>query len=102
MSGAVQTVSPAVTTTYTVTGTSPAGCTSTATITVNVNAAPVVNATATPSTTCNLTSVNPCATGAATYVWTGGLSNCTPFVATTTDTYTVTGTDGAGCTGTRQ
>ncbi|HMT72378.1 MAG TPA: T9SS type A sorting domain-containing protein, partial [Saprospiraceae bacterium] len=30
----------------------------------------------------------------------GGLSNCTPFVATTTDTYTVTGTDGAGCTGT--
>ncbi|MBK6329597.1 MAG: hypothetical protein IPF62_03370 [Bacteroidetes bacterium] len=35
-----------------------------------------------------------------TYVWTGGLSNCTPFVATTTDTYTVTGTDGAGCTGT--
>ncbi|MBK8329405.1 MAG: T9SS type A sorting domain-containing protein [Bacteroidetes bacterium] len=100
LSGAVQTVSPAVTTTYTVTGTSPAGCTSTATITVNVNAAPVVNATATPSTTCNLTSVNPCATGAATYVWTGGLSNCTPFVATTTDTYTVTGTDGAGCTGT--
>ncbi len=100
LSGAVQTVSPAVTTTYTVTGTSPAGCTSTATITVNVNAAPVVNATATPSTTCNLTSVNPCATGAVSYVWTGGLSNCTPFVATTTDTYTVTGTDGAGCTGT--
>jgi hypothetical protein len=100
LSGAVQTVSPAVTTTYTVTGTSPAGCTSTATITVNVNAAPVVNATATPSTTCNLTSVNPCATGAVSYVWTGGLTNCTPFVATTTDTYTVTGTDGAGCTGT--
>ncbi|MBK9482420.1 MAG: hypothetical protein IPO02_10675 [Bacteroidetes bacterium] len=26
----------------------------------------------------------------------GGLSNCAPFVATTTDTYTVPGTDGAG------
>ncbi|MBK9300735.1 MAG: T9SS type A sorting domain-containing protein [Bacteroidetes bacterium] len=69
-------------------------------VTVTVNPTPVINATATPSTTCNLTSVNPCATGAVSYVWTGGLSNCTPFVATTTDTYTVTGTDGAGCTGT--
>ncbi|MBK9482709.1 MAG: fibronectin type III domain-containing protein [Bacteroidetes bacterium] len=69
-------------------------------VTVTVNPTPVINATATPSTTCNLTSVNPCATGAVTYVWTGGLTNCTSFVATTTDTYTVTGTDGAGCTGT--
>jgi hypothetical protein len=69
-------------------------------VTVTVNPTPVINATTTPSTTCNLTSVNPCATGAVTYVWTGGLTNCTPFVATTTDTYTVTGTDGAGCTGT--
>ncbi|MBK9300698.1 MAG: T9SS type A sorting domain-containing protein [Bacteroidetes bacterium] len=85
---------------YTVTGTDGNGCENTATAEVLMNAAPVVNATATPSTTCNLTSVNPCATGAVTYVWTGGLSNCTPFVATTTDTYTVTGTDGAGCTGT--
>jgi hypothetical protein len=78
------------------------GCISTTRtpVTVTVNPTPVVNATATPSTTCNLTSVNPCATGAVTYVWTGGLTNCTPFVATTTDTYTVTGTDGAGCTGT--
>ncbi|MBK6820830.1 MAG: T9SS type A sorting domain-containing protein [Bacteroidetes bacterium] len=85
---------------YTVTGTDGNGCENTATAEVLMNAAPIVNATATPSTTCNLTSVNPCATGAVSYVWTGGLSNCTPFVATTTDTYTVTGTDGAGCTGT--
>jgi hypothetical protein len=85
---------------YTVTGTDGNGCENTATAEVLMNAAPVINATATPSTTCNLTSVNPCATGAVSYVWTGGLSNCTPFVATTTDTYTVTGTDGAGCTGT--
>jgi hypothetical protein len=85
---------------YTVTGTDGNGCENTATAEVLMNAAPVINATATPGTTCNLTSVNPCATGAVSYVWTGGLTNCTPFVATTTDTYTVTGTDGAGCTGT--
>jgi hypothetical protein len=91
---------PAATTTYTATVANAYGCTATQTVTVTVNPAPVVSATATPSTTCNLTSVNPCATGAVTYVWTGGLTNCTPFVATTTDTYTVTGTDGAGCTGT--
>ncbi|MBK9482453.1 MAG: T9SS type A sorting domain-containing protein [Bacteroidetes bacterium] len=91
---------PAATTTYTATVANAYGCTATQTVTVTVNPAPVVSATATPSTTCNLTSVNPCATGAVTYVWTGGLSNCTPFVATTTDTYTVTGTDGIGCTGT--
>jgi hypothetical protein len=39
--------------------------------------------------------------GASTYVWSGGLTDNTPFVATTgTTTYTVTGTDGIGCTAT--
>ncbi|MBK7588851.1 MAG: hypothetical protein IPI22_11240 [Bacteroidetes bacterium] len=57
------------------------------TVTVTVNPAPVVSCGSNPQVLpVTLTSVNPCATGAVTYVWTGGLSNCTPFVATTTDT----------------
>ena len=38
--------------------------------------------------------------GASTYVWSGGVTNGTAFNATTTTTYTVTGTDVNGCTNT--
>jgi hypothetical protein len=93
-------VTPLVTTTYTVTGTDGNGCTGTTDVTVTVNPAPIVTATATPATTCNLTVVTPVATGAPTINWTGGVTNNVPFVATTTTTYTVTGTDGLGCDGT--
>jgi hypothetical protein len=87
--------------TYTVTGTDLFGCSSTATAVVNMNAAPLVTASATPSTTCNNSTVTPMGGGASTYVWSGGLTDNTPFVATTgTTTYTVTGTDGIGCTAT--
>jgi hypothetical protein len=62
---------------------------------------PLVTATATPSTTCNNTVVIPVGGGATSYVWSGGLTDNTPFVATTgSTTYTVTGTDALGCTGT--
>ncbi|MBK8143748.1 MAG: hypothetical protein IPK62_01490 [Bacteroidetes bacterium] len=97
LAGAIQTVTPAATTTYTVTGTNASGCTATTTITVNVNPAPVLVATATPATTCNQTVVTPSASGAATIAWTGGLTNNVPFIANATTTYTVTGTDGIGC-----
>jgi hypothetical protein len=93
-------VTPLVTTTYTVTGTDGNGCTGTTDVTVTVNPAPIVSATATPATTCNLTVVTPVATGAPTINWTGGVTNNVPFVATSTTTYTVTGTDGLGCDGT--
>jgi hypothetical protein len=88
-------------TTYTVTGTDGSGCSNTATAVVNMNAAPIVTASATPSTTCNNSTVTPMGGGASTYAWSGGLTDNTPFVATTgTTTYTVTGTDGIGCTAT--
>ncbi|MBK7589387.1 MAG: hypothetical protein IPI22_14165 [Bacteroidetes bacterium] len=58
----------------------------TATAEVLVNAAPVINAAATPSTTCNLTSVNPC-NRCGILCMDRWFNNCTPFVATTTDIY---------------
>jgi hypothetical protein len=89
-------MAPAV---YTVTGTDANGCTNTATAEVLMNPAPIITASATPATTCDQTTVTPSASGAATIGWSGGLTNNVPFVATATTTYTVTGTDGNGCTG---
>jgi hypothetical protein len=87
--------------TYTVTGTDANLCSNTATAVVNMNATPLVTASATPTTTCNNSIVVPTGGGASTYVWNGGLTDGAPFVASIgTTSYTVTGTDGAGCTAT--
>lgn len=92
---------PLATTTYTVTGTGANGCTNTATTTVVVNPLPAVGTNATPSTlVCSGTPVILNGTGAATYVWTGGVQDNVPFMASTTNTYTVTGTDANGCVAT--
>jgi hypothetical protein len=70
-------------------------------VTVTVNPTPMVTASATPTTTCNNTVVTPTGGGASTYTWSGGLTDGAPFVASIGATsYTVTGTDGAGCTAT--
>ena len=92
---------PASTTTYTVTGTASNGCTNTSTTTITVNPLPVVGTNVAPAP--NVCSGSPVAlngTGAVTYVWTGGIMDSVPFIATTTSSYTVTGTDANGCTGT--
>jgi gliding motility-associated-like protein len=96
--------SPAITTTYIVTGTSTFGCIGYDTITVTVHPTPSVNAG--PDTAvCLGNSVNLAGTGAATYTWSPatGLSctNCanptaSPSVATT---YVVTGISAYGCIG---
>lgn len=92
---------PLATTTYTVTGTGPNGCTNTATTTVTVNPLPVVGTNATPAPmVCSGTSVTLNGTGAATYVWSGGVTDNVPFTAAATTSYTVTGTDVNGCTAT--
>lgn len=101
------TANPATTTTYTITGTSTAGCTNTKQVTVTVNPLPNVSA-GSNVTVCNGSSATLQATGAATYSWSPatGLSctNCASPTAspTTTTTYTVTGTSAAGCTNTAQ
>lgn len=89
---------PAVgTVTYTVTGTSAAGCITTDQVVVNVNPLPTTNAGA-DQTVCAGTSVTLTATGAASYSWTGGVNQGVPFIPLATTTYTVTGTSAAGCT----
>lgn len=91
---------PTITDTYTVTGTDGNGCTNTAITTVTVNSLPTVTANTSANTVCEGTNVTLTGGGASTYSWTGGVTDGVPFAATVTDTYTVTGTDGNGCTNT--
>ena len=102
LTGNAITVTPGVTTTYTVTGTGAGGCTSSATFTIIVSGQIPINATATPSTICIAGISNLQATGANTYLWQpGNLSGATLSVSpVTSTTYTVTGTNANGCTGT--
>ncbi len=97
--------SPAVTTTYTVTGTT-GSCSDSQTVTVTVNSAPRITVNPSSATICTGGhGVTLTAGGAATYAWAppAGLSatsgvnvNANPTVTTT---YTVTGTNKSGCAG---
>lgn len=94
-------VSPTATTSYTVTGTNANGCSNTDVVQVTVNSSPVVNA-GNDQAVCAGTSVNLTASGATTYQWQpGGSSNQSLTVTpSSTTTYTVTGSNAAGCTST--
>jgi gliding motility-associated-like protein len=68
------------------------------TIVITVNPLPNVIAVASPLTVvCPGSSVTLNGTGAVSYVWSNGVTNGIAFAPGTTDTYTVTGTDGNGC-----
>lgn len=101
------TANPATTTTYTVTGTNANGCTGTDQVTVNIGQLPTISAGA-DQVRCFGVAANLQATGGATYTWSPatGLSctSCASPVATplSTTTYTVTGANASGCTGTDQ
>lgn len=69
-------------------------------LTATVYPAAVVSASVTQSTVCFGESVTFNGSGADTYLWTGGVTDNTPFTPTVTDSYTVTGTDINGCTDT--
>ncbi|MFH0893380.1 MAG: gliding motility-associated C-terminal domain-containing protein [Bacteroidota bacterium] len=94
-------VSPATTTTYTVTGTSSAGCSSTSIAVVTMNASPTISVN--NSSICSGQTATLTASGGISYAWSGGLSGnpaaTSPGISTT---YTVTGTSALGCTGTAQ
>jgi gliding motility-associated-like protein len=99
LSGSSVTVSPTATTTYTVTGTSSAGCVSTSIITVTVSTLPNVLANTTDPNICSGESTLLTASGATTYAWspgnqTGASISVAPSASTT---YTVIGTSSAGC-----
>ena len=91
---------PAVTDTYTVTGTDANNCSDTATVMITVNALPAVVANATSTEVCAGASVTLTGSGATTYAWTGGVSDNVAFTPAVTDTYTVTGTDANNCSDT--
>ena len=93
-------VSPVSTTTYSVTGTT-GTCSGTGTATITVNELPIVASTST--TVCAGQSATIIASGADTYVWNTGATTAglTIDPATTSATYTVTGTNTAtSCTNT--
>jgi uncharacterized repeat protein (TIGR01451 family) len=93
----VANVSPATTTTYTVTVTNTSGCQATDQMQVTVNPLPNAGATNDGVISCTNTSVLLTATPAGlTYVWSGGGTGQTKSV-TSGGTYTVTVTDGNGC-----
>jgi hypothetical protein len=92
--------SPAASGSYTVTGTAANSCTALASVSITVNSNPTVSATPPSTTVCSGVNVAFNGGGASTYVWSGGITNATPFVAASTTNYTVTGTAANGCTST--
>ena len=92
---------PTGTLTYTVTGTTAAGCIATDQVVVTVNPLPVVDA-GTDFAVCSNGSATLSATGGAVYTWNNGVINGVSFVPVATNTYTVSGTDANGCINTDQ
>jgi gliding motility-associated-like protein len=99
--GSSVSVTPAVTTTYTIIGTDPKGCKDTTATTVTVNPAPTIMVNS--ETVCNGTAATLIASGGVSYTWkasTGAILPSTSSVTQTpvnTATYTVTGTGANGC-----
>jgi type IX secretion system substrate protein/NHL repeat-containing protein len=91
------TLSPAVATVYTVTGTSVFGCTATQTISVHINSLPIVSIGGNSSICIGAHTILT-GMGANTYTWNSGSNtNAISVNPTSNTTYTVTGTDGNGC-----
>ncbi len=95
-------VSPSVTTVYTVIA-SNGICSNTATATVVTLAAPVLNPVASPTAVCVGNSSTLSASGALTYTWLPGGVNTPSFTATppVTTVFSVSGTNGLGCVSTQ-
>jgi hypothetical protein len=92
-------VSPGSNITYTVFGSTPAGCTGFATHAVTVNAVPVCTVTG-PNSMCIGQTVTINAVGANTYSWSNGMPTQSIAVSpTTTTTYSVYGISPLGCVG---
>ncbi len=92
---------PVGTTTYTVTGTDAGGCQNTDQVTVNVGVNPVVDAGLAQSI-CAGASVTLSGSGAVSYTWDNSVTDGVAFTPAGTQTYTVTGSDIAGCSATDQ
>ena len=70
-------------------------------ITITTHNPPVITSTSSASIpVCNGTMITLTASGAVSYLWSGGVTNAAAFPASLSTTYTVTGTDVNGCTST--
>ncbi|MBP5496318.1 MAG: T9SS type A sorting domain-containing protein [Bacteroidales bacterium] len=84
---------------YTVTGSTSYGCTATATVTVTAHDAPTVTIDG-PTFLCSGTTATLTASGLSNYTWSGSAQgNDNPLTITSGGTYTVSGTDANGCSG---
>jgi gliding motility-associated-like protein len=94
------TFTPSQSANYVVTGTDANGCSNTAMRFISVNPRPVLSIASVPTTggVCEGNQVVLTASGAATYSWTGGITNGVAFTPTQSGTYVVTGTSANGCT----
>ncbi|MDI1355684.1 MAG: T9SS type A sorting domain-containing protein [bacterium] len=92
-------VTPSVTTTYSIIGTSSANCVASGSITVIVNpGVPVLSISNPSNAICLGRTVSLTATGALSYTWSGGVVNGQTFTPVSTQNYTVTGQNGCGIT----
>jgi hypothetical protein len=84
---------------YNMTKTNLNGCSDSAAvgITFVVNAIPTVTASASLTTVCSGSNVTFMGSGAASYAWSGGVTDNVPFAVTNGGYYTVMGTDANGC-----
>ena len=87
-------VSPTITTTYSVTGTSSLGCVSPTQAVTTITVAPLPFITVNSGTICNTTSFTMVPNGAATYTFSSGSAVVSPSI---TSSYSVTGTSSLGC-----
>jgi hypothetical protein len=93
-SGGTATVSPLITSAYTVTGTNTLGCSGSAISNVTVNAVPTITVNSGAICFGNSFTITP--SGASTYTYSAGSAIISP---TTNTAYTVTGTNTVGCNG---
>lgn len=104
MDGDQVTLSPSATTQYTVKGSGPFHCCGAqddiSTTTVTLAPAPTVTGSVFPTTVCAGELVFFTGSGALSYVWSGGVSNGTPFMPPSSGNYTVTGFDQNNCSDT--
>ena len=89
------------TTTYTVTGTGTNGCVGSDQVVIT-QYLPLINAGPSSINVCEGNSVTLSGSGGDTYTWDNGVLDSVPFVPTSSATYTVVGTDTAGCSNTDQ
>lgn len=91
--------SPSSSTLYTVTGTDLAGCTGSASVAVTVNALPNLSQSGNNSL-CTGSSLSQTVTGASSYTWNTGANTSTISISPTSNTVlSVSGTDANGCIG---